>query len=102
MKYSLNGRIILEVYKTDGSIKSEIKGGLAFAQQKTALKGLRVLMDTTSHNVGYPSVHAGDIAYIREEDLHNKDWAKKPLTCGEIPEPFIIVDLKDVQFIEYK
>lgn len=97
MKYSLNDRLILEIYKTDGSLKTEIKNGIAFVQQKIALKGLKVKMNTTLSNG--TKILAGSIAYLKEEDLHNREWAKKPLTCDALSEPFIIVDSKDVQFI---
>lgn len=97
MLLALNNHLILEKYKTDGSIQTEIRNGFAFTKQKTAVKGLRVLVATELDGRQIPK---GATAYIREEDLHNKEWAKKILSCDAISEEFIVVDMKDILFIK--
>jgi hypothetical protein len=43
--FSLNNRLILEAYKTDGTIKANVQNGFATIAQKVQLKGLRVLVE---------------------------------------------------------
>jgi hypothetical protein len=96
MLKSVNNHLILEKYVTDGSLQTEIKNGFAFTKQKIAAKGLKVLVTTQCGDIVVPE---GSIAYIREEDLHNKEWAKRVLSCDAIPNGFIVANIVDVLFI---
>ena len=103
MTKSLNNRLILETYKTDGSIKSEVKNGFAFAQQKSSVVGLRVLVDASIQEGLYNrTIPVGSKVYLLEEALHTQPWAKKILTSDATSEPFIIVNVSDVQFVVEK
>jgi hypothetical protein len=95
--YSLNNRFILEVYKKEAPRSSQ-KNGFAFIDQKLRLKGLRILYGAhlTSPEQIIP---AGWIAYVKEEALHTQPWAQKILECDGISQPFIIVDVVNVEFI---
>lgn len=93
---SLNNRLIVEKY-VKGEIRAKEKNGFALIDQKTQVKGLKVLADAIlSGNV---FVRQGSIAYIREEVLHSAAWAQKSLESSAIPVPFLIADLSQVEFI---
>jgi hypothetical protein len=97
-QFSLNNRLIVEAYKSDGSIKANVQSGFATIAQKTQLKGLRLLVD--AYTSGAPThVPAGSMIYIREEYLHTQAWAKKVYECDTLSEKFILVDVAHVEFI---
>lgn len=96
-QFSLNNRLIVEVYKTDKSLRAEVKNGFAMVDQKVTLKGLRILMPATLANG--KEVPAGSIAYIKEEILHNAPWAKTPLKADTMSEQFLVIDASVVDFI---
>jgi hypothetical protein len=89
-------KLILEAYKRT-EIKSEIKSGWsAGPDQKSYLKGLKVLLDAKLSNK--ETILAGSIAYLKEESLHNilgKNKYKSDTLSGE----FIVVNLNDVEYI---
>lgn len=97
MNFSLNNRLVIEAYKTDRSLQGKVSHGFATIAQKTGLKGLEVLMDTTL--VNGTRIRAGSKAYIREEILHTAPWAQHPLECDTLTRPFMIVDASMVEFI---
>lgn len=96
-QYSLNSRLVLEVYKTDGSVRMSVTNGWAKTEQKSRLVGLKVLMSCYLQN-NY--IQAGSTAYIREEILHTAPWAKNPLSCDTLSQPFMVVDSSLVEFID--
>ena len=96
-KYSLNNRLVLELYVTDKSLRSTVKSGMAFVSQKNNLVGLTVLMGATLADGR--EIVPGSKAYIKESTLHTAPWAKDALLCDTISDPFIIVDLTFVDFI---
>lgn len=98
--YSLNSRLIVETYKADRTLKSVERNGFAMISQKVSVVGLKVLVTTKLSDGTY--IHSGDKAYIREEYLHTSPWAKKVFESDAISEPFIIVDINNVEFIQPK
>lgn len=98
MKFALNDRFILEAYKTDKSLQAKVSSGFATVAQKTALKGLKVLVGTTLSDGR--EVPAGAIAYIKEQFLHNQPWATAALDCESIKGQFIVVEKNFIDFIE--
>lgn len=94
---SLNNRLLVEVYKK-GELRSKVSNGFATIDQKSALKGLRVLIEGKLNDGTI--VRRNSIAYIREEVLHTQAWAQKPLECEFIPQPFLIVDAGFIEFID--
>jgi len=94
---SLNNRLLVEVYKK-GELRSKISNGFATIDQKSTLKGLRVLVEG---KLGDGTIVRKDsIAYIREEALHTQQWAQKHLECELIGQPFLIVDANFIEFID--
>jgi|GEM_PF-4724420 len=93
---SLNNRLILEVYKK-GEHRAKVENGFARLEQKVAIKGLVVLMDSKLSDGTI--VVAGSIAYIREASLHTKAWAQSHFSCDKISVPFIIAEISEVEFI---
>ena len=96
-QFSLNNRLIVEAYKTDKSLRANVSSGFATIAQKSALKGLTVLVGTTLSDGRM--VPAGSTAYIREEILHTAPWAKQPMDCETIKGQFFVVELTYVDFI---
>lgn len=93
---SLNNKLIVEKY-VKGEIRAKERNGFALIDQKTQVKGLKVLMNAFLANDVL--VYKGSIAYIREEVLHTAAWAQKALESDAISVPFLIVDLSQVEFI---
>jgi len=93
---SYNNRLVVQAYKKE-ALRSTEKNGFAFVDQKLSLKGLKVLADGVLSN-GW--VNVGSTAYIKEELLHSQPWAQKSYQCESIGEPFMIVDIAHVEFIE--
>ena len=98
MTYSLNNRLVLELYNKE-ALKPRMQGGIATPGQRDGLKGLKVLMDARLPEP-YGRVPAGSVAYIREEILHTHDWASKPMTCDFLSSKFLVVDIAYVEFID--
>lgn len=93
---SFNNRLILEIYKKS-ELRSKISNGFASIDQKTTLKGLKVLVETKLNDGTL--IRKNSLAYIKEELLHTQVWAQKPLECEAIGQSFIIVDISFVDFI---
>lgn len=94
---SMNNRLIVEVYKKE-ALRSTEKNGFAFVSQKLSLKGLKVLVDVKLNDSTF--IREGSIAYIKEETLHTAPWAQKAMDCNAIGQPFLIIDLSHVEFIQ--
>lgn len=94
---SMNNRLIVEAYKKE-ALRSTEKNGFAFVSQKLSLKGLKVLIDVKLSDSTF--VVKDSIAYIKEELLHTASWAQKAMDCDAIGQPFLIVDLNYVEFIQ--
>ena len=94
---SVNNRLVLETYKKEALKSTGTNTGFAMISQKVTVKGLKVLMDAKLSDGTF--VAKGSTAYIREEELHTKQWAQKPLECATIPGQFIIVDISQIEFI---
>jgi hypothetical protein len=99
-QFSLNNRFIVEAYQKEG-LKSEVKNGFATIQQKVALKGLKVLVEgRVVHGLSSYIIPKGSTVYVKEERLHSPTGpANKVLSCEAVGQPFIIVDLNDVEFV---
>jgi hypothetical protein len=99
--FSLNNRLILEAYKTDGTIKANVQNGFATIAQKVQLKGLRVLVEARiAHGDTYYVIPRNSVAYIREEYLHSQPWAKKIFECDTLDQKFIVVEMAHVEFVD--
>ena len=92
---SFNNRLILEKY-VKGEIRKKITNGFASIDQKSSVKGLRVLVDAYLGNTLIPK---DSVAYIKEEVLHTAAWAQKLLESDTIDGQFLIADLTHVEFI---
>jgi hypothetical protein len=95
--FSLNNRVIVEPYKTDKTLKAEVRNGFAMIEQKVTVKGLKLLAE--AHTEKYGFISKGSMVYIRESYLHSQEWAKTIFKSDGIEGPFIIVDLNFVEFI---
>src|ERR1035437_3812723 len=98
--FSINNRIVLEVYKKQ-ELKAETSGGFARMAHKISLAQLKVLVDAKlSDGTIIPK---RSIAYVREEYLHNNTG--RGVTITEFSnkdvseEPFIILDISQVEII---
>lgn len=98
MSFSLNNRLVLEVYVKEG-LKTKISGGIATPGQRDGVKGLKVLMDAYLSDGRY--IPKGSTAYIREEVLHTHPWASKPL-CSDFMSniKFLLVESSYVEFFD--
>lgn len=89
-------KLILEAYKRQ-EIKGEIRSGwIAAPDQKSQLKGLKVLMDAQFSDGR--DVPAGSTAYLKEEALHNV-LSKNKYKSDTLPCEFIVVNLNDIEYI---
>jgi hypothetical protein len=93
---SFNNKLILEAYAhTD--VKAEVKHGWATPNQKTVLKGLKLLVQMTLSDGTH--IPAGSTAYLKEESLHTQQWAKNKLKSDTLPGEFILVTMNEVEYI---
>ncbi len=93
---SMNNRLVVKAYKKE-ALRANIQNGFARPDQKVTVKGLEVLMDAKL--VDGTFVPKGSTAYIREELLHTAQWAQKILESDTLGQPFLIVDLANVEFV---
>jgi len=96
-KTSMNNKLIVEAYKKEG-LRANVQNGFAKPDQKTSLKGLKVLVDARLTNDTV--ITKGSTVYIKEEELHTKPWAAKILESEAVGVPFIIVDLTNIEFVD--
>lgn len=96
MTFSINNRLVLEVYNKTG-LSAKVQNGIATPGQRDGLKGLRVLVGTVLPDGRH--VPKGSVAYIKEETLHTQPWASKLLTCDFLTEKFILAELQCVECI---
>lgn len=94
---SLNNKLIVEVYKKE-ALRSKIKDGFAFVDQKLTLKGLKILVNAKLNDGTL--IPMGSYAYIKEETLHTQQWAQKSYESSFFDQPVLIVDMIYVEFIE--
>ena len=101
MMVSTNNKLILQPYKTDGKLRSNVQSGFAMVAQKTNLIGLIALADGLIGN-GQTAleVEKGSKVYFKEETLHTSEWAKKTYESSDIGEPFIIAEGAHVISVE--
>jgi hypothetical protein len=97
MSFSLNNRLVLEVYVKEG-LKAKVSGGIATPGQRDGVKGLRVLMD--AYLADGRHIPKGSTAYIREEVLHTHPWASKPLSSEFLPVKFLLVESSYIEFFD--
>lgn len=94
MNYSINGFFLVEPYLQGQGLKSEVKSGFSYVQQKSAVIGLKTLVDAKYDD---RIVKAGAIVFISEELLTTQEWAKKvkkaDLTDGK---EFVIVEARNI------
>ena len=96
---SFNDMLVLEPYQQGQGFKEEIRGGIAIVQQKSALFGLKVLVEAKLSDGSF--IPAGSTAYIAEELLSTQQWAKNQKTCAALgAQKFILVELKYVNMID--
>lgn len=99
--YSLNDKLILEPYDHGQGLKTEIRNGLAFVQQKVNLVPLKVLVEARLNDGSY--IPAGSLVYLEEDALCGKtaSWAKTVRKCQALGEqPFIVVDKHHVVMVD--
>lgn len=101
---SLNNRFIVESYKEDRGLKTQVKNGFAMVQQKVSLQGLKLLANVTMTDGSKygQSFQKGDIAYIKEGALQSQPWAKATFTSEAIEGEFMIVDMAHIEFVVRK
>lgn len=92
---SINNKLLLEPYVSDGAIKASVNKGFATVKQKSTLVPLRVIATGyLYHRNGdvLQQVNPGDLVFFKEEDLHTQSWAKTTFDAEGIKEKFIIAD----------
>lgn len=94
---SMNNKLITEVYKNEGGLKTTVSHGIAMVQQKVNLKGLKILIPMRLPDGSL--IQAGDYAFIKEASLHTQQWAKQFYESEGIEGQFMIVDFSHVEFI---
>ncbi len=94
---SFSNKLIVEAYRPEGGLRSEIKNEFASVAQKNTLKGLKLLISAVLADDTY--VPAGSIVYIKEELLVTQQWAKNILQSDTLKAQFISVVLNDVEYI---
>lgn len=94
---SFSNKLILEAYNNDKIIKTENRNGLAFVDQKTKVKPLKLLVNAKL--IDGTVIAKGSKAYVKEEQLFSQPWAKKILESDSIEGKFIVVDIGQVEFI---
>jgi hypothetical protein len=93
-----NNRLVLEPYTSDRALKTRNRNGFAMIEQKIAVEGLKVLIDSVLNDGTL--IPKGSTAYLKEEFLHSDPRVQKVLESEAVEGPFIIVDLNFVEFIK--
>lgn len=94
-------KFIVEPYKTDRSLRAEVKSGFATISQKVKVIGLKLLCDAQiTTNNSYNTLPKGATIYVREEVLHNQQFAKTLLESDGIEGQFMIVDASYMEFAD--
>ena len=94
---SFNNKLILEVYKNDKIVKSEMRNGLAFIGQKRKVVPLKLLVNAKLNDGTI--ILKGSTAYIKEESLFSQAWAKINLESEILGDVYMPVDLSNVEFV---
>lgn len=91
---SINGKLLLEPYVSDGSIKADVRKGVAFVKQKSSLVGLKAVFSSTwtDRNGQVQSIEPGTVVFFKEEDLHSQGWSKTLFNIDGMEKKFIIAD----------
>jgi hypothetical protein len=92
---SVNNKLLLEPYVSDGAIKTSVNKGFATVKQKSSLIPLKALAEGyIYHKNGdvLQEVKVGDLVYFKEEDLHTQSWAKTTFSTEGSSDKFIIAD----------
>jgi len=93
-------KVLTEVYKHDGALRSQVKSGFATISQKSKIVKLKVLHDAIV-SVGDTSVNikAGSKLLISEEILYSAPWAKNPTNLDDyqciVVEPTYIIGFEE-------
>ena len=90
MNFSINNRLIVEVYQRT-ALRQEVKFGVVTPGQRDGFTGLKVLVGTILPDGR--EVPAGTTAYFREENLHTQEWTKRIYKTDLISQPFLLADL---------
>lgn len=69
---SINGLVLCKPMKNAGQLSTEIRGGIATVKQKKDIVAVDVLFDSDCLGVA-----AGDVVFMKEEDLATQPWAKR-------------------------
>ncbi len=85
---SVNGKLICAPYAGSKALKSETKSGFSTIKQRTAVVGLKVLLDSKLPDG--TEVKAGQTAYFTEEALTVYQWPFQHMSCDDISGPFVI------------
>ena len=96
-----NNKILVEAYDGSRGLRQEIRGGIAFVDNKSETIGLKVLADAILNNGD--TVPAGSVAYIKENILAGpaaKDIRTAKTALGD--SKFIEIDLQNICFIDVK
>lgn len=94
---SLNNKFIVEAYKKE-ELREKVVNGFARIDQKTKLKGLRLLVDTRLADG--TTIAVNSTVFFKEEILHTQAWAQKILECDGITGQFIIADISQVEYVQ--
>lgn len=95
---SFNNKLIVEPYKNDKIVKSEVRSGLAFIGQKKHSVPLKLLLNAKLNDGTI--ILKGSTVYIKEELLFTQEWAKKVLESEATDGQYMLVDLINVEFIK--
>lgn len=96
-----SNKLLVEAYDGSKGLRQEIRGGIAFVDNKTETIGLKILADAILNNGDI--VPAGSVAYIKENILIGpvaKDIRTAKAALGD--SKFIEIDLQNISFIDVK
>jgi hypothetical protein len=96
-----NNKLIVEAYDGSKGLRHEIRGGIAFVDNKSETVGLKVLAEAVLNNGDV--IPAGSTAYVKENILSGpvaKDIRMAKSALGDAK--FIEIDLVNICFIDVK
>ena len=95
------GKLIVETYKSERALRTEVKNGFATISQKIKVVGLKLLADS-QYSIGncFVSLTKGATVYVREELLYTQPWAKQQLESDKVEGQFMVLDPMYVEFVD--
>ena len=100
MFQSVHTKVVVESYNNSQGVRTDVRNGIAFADQKKSLVGLKMLAGLRL--IDGTLIPEGSTAYFYEDTLMAHPWAKDVRTCSDVSGNFIVGDLNHVVFFKQK